>query len=161
MSPPGINSSDEGGGSTPIHPAETGNAQDNRNVLLAYEMQKSVTHSLPLEDLGLKRARFEECCTPRAHASDSDRERLPEQSRGREEHLRHAASANAWRGRLSMASSLINGQSRSRKNGPRSGLHFARFASRSAAFLPAARHQHSAGQKTDTKEHEVHQRGGQ
>jgi len=58
LAPPGMNSSDEGGG-TAVHPAESGNAQDDRNVLLAYQMQKSITRSLPLEDLGLKRSHFE------------------------------------------------------------------------------------------------------
>jgi N-acetylmuramoyl-L-alanine amidase len=58
LAPPGMNSSDEGGG-TSNHPAETGNAQDDRNVLLAYQMQKSIIHSVPLEDLGLKRSHFE------------------------------------------------------------------------------------------------------
>jgi N-acetylmuramoyl-L-alanine amidase len=58
MAPPGMNSSDEGGGKS-NHPVETGNAQDDRNVLLAYQLQKSITHSLPLEDLGLKRSHFE------------------------------------------------------------------------------------------------------
>jgi N-acetylmuramoyl-L-alanine amidase len=58
LAPPGMNSSDQGGG-TASHPIETGNAQDDHNVLLAYLMQKSITHSLPLEDLGLKRSRFE------------------------------------------------------------------------------------------------------
>jgi N-acetylmuramoyl-L-alanine amidase len=58
LAPPGMNSSDVGGG-TSVHPAETGNAQDDRNVLLAYQLQKSITHSLALEDLGLKRSHFE------------------------------------------------------------------------------------------------------
>lgn len=58
LAPPGMNSSDEGGGKS-NHPAETGNAQDDRNVLLAFHVQKSITHSLPLEDLGLKRSHFE------------------------------------------------------------------------------------------------------
>jgi len=58
LAPPGMNSSDEGGGKS-NHPAEIGNAQDDRNVLLAYQVQKSITRSLPLEDLGLKRSHFE------------------------------------------------------------------------------------------------------
>jgi N-acetylmuramoyl-L-alanine amidase len=61
LSPPDMNSSDVGGGKA-VHPAETGNAQDQRNVLLAYQVQKSIVHSLPLEDLGLKRSRFEVLC---------------------------------------------------------------------------------------------------
>jgi N-acetylmuramoyl-L-alanine amidase len=58
LAPPGMNASDEGGGAS-FHPAETGNEQDDRNVLLAYQLQKSITHGLPLEDLGLKRSHFE------------------------------------------------------------------------------------------------------
>ena len=58
LAPPGMNSSDDGGGKS-SHPAESGNAQDDRNVLLAYQVQKSITRSLPLEDLGLKRSHFE------------------------------------------------------------------------------------------------------
>ena len=58
LAPPGMNSSDDGGGKS-NHPAEPGNAQDGRNVLLAYQVQKSITRSLPLEDLGLKRSHFE------------------------------------------------------------------------------------------------------
>jgi N-acetylmuramoyl-L-alanine amidase len=58
MAPPDMNSSDEGGGKS-NHPAENGNAQDGRNVLLAYQVQKSIIHSLPLEDLGVKRSHFE------------------------------------------------------------------------------------------------------
>jgi N-acetylmuramoyl-L-alanine amidase len=58
LAPPGMNSSDEGGGMS-FHAAEIGNAHDDRNVLLAYQMQKSITRNLPLEDLGLKRAHFE------------------------------------------------------------------------------------------------------
>ena len=58
LAPPGMNSSDDGGGKS-SHPAESGNAQDDRNVLLANQVQKSITRSLPLEDLGLKRSHFE------------------------------------------------------------------------------------------------------
>jgi N-acetylmuramoyl-L-alanine amidase len=60
LSPAGMNSSDVGGGRA-AEPADTGNAQDERNVLLAYELQKSITHThgLPLEDRGMKRSRFE------------------------------------------------------------------------------------------------------
>lgn len=55
LAPPGMNSSDEGGGKS-NYPAQTGNGQDDRNVLLAYQLQKSITRSLPLEDRGLKRS---------------------------------------------------------------------------------------------------------
>ncbi|MGI8966230.1 MAG: N-acetylmuramoyl-L-alanine amidase family protein [Limisphaerales bacterium] len=36
-----------------------GNAQNEKNILLAYQMQKSLLKSLPIEDRGVKRARFE------------------------------------------------------------------------------------------------------
>jgi N-acetylmuramoyl-L-alanine amidase len=58
LTPAGMNSSDVGGGRSP-QSADAGNAQDERNVLLAYEVQKSITHGLPLEDRGMKRSRFE------------------------------------------------------------------------------------------------------
>jgi len=58
LTPAGMSSSDQGGGRS-SRPAEAGNAQDDRNVLLGYQLQKSITRSLPLEDLGLKRSRFE------------------------------------------------------------------------------------------------------
>jgi N-acetylmuramoyl-L-alanine amidase len=59
LAPPGMNSSDAGGGRSTTYPADTGNVQDERNVLLAYQVQKSIVHNLPLEDLGLKRSHFE------------------------------------------------------------------------------------------------------
>jgi N-acetylmuramoyl-L-alanine amidase len=58
LAPAGVNSSDMGGGKAQ-HPREAGNAHDNQNVLLAYEMQKAITTGMPLEDLGMKRSRFE------------------------------------------------------------------------------------------------------
>jgi N-acetylmuramoyl-L-alanine amidase len=58
LPPPGMNSSDGGGGRANI-PAYPGNAQDSRNILLAYEMLKSITTKLPLEDIGVKRSHFE------------------------------------------------------------------------------------------------------
>ncbi len=58
MTPAGLNSSDVGGGRSP-QSAEPGNAHDERNALLAYEVQKSITRSLPLDDRGVKRSRFE------------------------------------------------------------------------------------------------------
>jgi N-acetylmuramoyl-L-alanine amidase len=58
MTPAGLASSNEAGG--PAEQArEMGNEQDERNVLLAFELQKCVTRALPLEDRGMKRARFE------------------------------------------------------------------------------------------------------
>jgi N-acetylmuramoyl-L-alanine amidase len=58
LSPAGMNSSSDGGGKA-SHPPENGNAYDPQNALLAYEMLKSVTSDVPLEDRGLKRSRFE------------------------------------------------------------------------------------------------------
>ncbi|MGP8238279.1 MAG: N-acetylmuramoyl-L-alanine amidase family protein, partial [Limisphaerales bacterium] len=58
LTPAGLASSNEGGGQSG-QPSETGNEQDERNVLLAFELQKSVTRGLRLEDRGMKRARFE------------------------------------------------------------------------------------------------------
>jgi N-acetylmuramoyl-L-alanine amidase len=58
LTPAGLASSDEGGGKSG-RTAEAGNGQDDRNVLLAYELQRSVTRGLSLEDRGMKRARFE------------------------------------------------------------------------------------------------------
>jgi N-acetylmuramoyl-L-alanine amidase len=58
LAPAGVNSSNEGGGKAPRLP-EAGNAHDGQNALLAYEMEKAITSSVPLEDRGLKRSRFE------------------------------------------------------------------------------------------------------
>ncbi len=58
LTPAGMNSSDVGGGRS-ADSADTGNAQDDRNALLAYEVQKSITRGLPVEDRGMKRSRFE------------------------------------------------------------------------------------------------------
>jgi N-acetylmuramoyl-L-alanine amidase len=58
LAPAGMNSSNEGGGKS-AQPSVEGNAGDERNVLLAYQMQKSITRRLPIEDRGMKRARFE------------------------------------------------------------------------------------------------------
>jgi N-acetylmuramoyl-L-alanine amidase len=53
-----MNSSNEGGGKS-LRPREAGNAHDGQNALLAYEMQKAITTSVPLEDRGMKRSHFE------------------------------------------------------------------------------------------------------
>jgi N-acetylmuramoyl-L-alanine amidase len=58
LAPPGMNSSNEGGGKS-AYPREAGNAHDNQNVLLAYEVQKAVTSGVALEDRGMKRSHFE------------------------------------------------------------------------------------------------------
>jgi N-acetylmuramoyl-L-alanine amidase len=61
LAPAGVNSSNEGGGKA-IHAREAGNAHDDQNVLLAYAMQRAITASVPLEDIGLKRSRFKVLC---------------------------------------------------------------------------------------------------
>jgi N-acetylmuramoyl-L-alanine amidase len=58
LAPAGMNSSSDGGGKAPFPPL-TGNAHDHQNALLAYEILKSVTSGLPVEDRGVKRSRFE------------------------------------------------------------------------------------------------------
>jgi N-acetylmuramoyl-L-alanine amidase len=58
LAPAGMSSSDAGGGKS-SQAAEPGNAQNERNFLLAYELQKSIGRSLPLENLGVKRSHFE------------------------------------------------------------------------------------------------------
>jgi len=58
VTPPGFNSSNEGGGRSEEGPF-VGNEQNDRNVLLAYEMQRSLVRNLPMEDRGMKRSRFE------------------------------------------------------------------------------------------------------
>lgn len=55
--PAGATSSNAGGeGDTGI---VTGNRNDERNMALAYQMQKALVNGLPVEDRGVKRARFE------------------------------------------------------------------------------------------------------
>jgi N-acetylmuramoyl-L-alanine amidase len=58
LTPAGMSSSDVGGGKS-SDSAEAGNAQDERNVLLAYEIQKSITRGSLVEDRGTKRSRFQ------------------------------------------------------------------------------------------------------
>jgi N-acetylmuramoyl-L-alanine amidase len=58
LTPAGMNSSDVGGGKA-FQSADVGNAQDERNALLAYDVQKSITRAVPVEDRGVKRSRFE------------------------------------------------------------------------------------------------------
>jgi N-acetylmuramoyl-L-alanine amidase len=55
LPPAGMNSSNAGGGRG-HDPAYTGNAEDDRNILLAYEVLKNITPRLPLEDIGVKRS---------------------------------------------------------------------------------------------------------
>jgi len=58
MSPAGTASSNTGGGK--IDPGTfSGNAHNEKNMLLAYQMQKSLLKNLAAEDRGIKRARFE------------------------------------------------------------------------------------------------------
>jgi N-acetylmuramoyl-L-alanine amidase len=58
LAPAGVRSSNEGAGKS-TQPAEGGNAQDDRNVLLAYDVDKSITRDAPVENGGVKRSRFE------------------------------------------------------------------------------------------------------
>ncbi len=58
LTPPGFNSSNEGGGRSGDG-SFAGNEENDRSVLLAYQMQKSLVRSLPMEDRGMKRSRFE------------------------------------------------------------------------------------------------------
>jgi N-acetylmuramoyl-L-alanine amidase len=58
LAPAGMNSSNAGAGAGNF-PAYPGNAEDERNILLAYLMQKSITKSLPLDDLSVKRGHLE------------------------------------------------------------------------------------------------------
>ena len=55
LPPAGMNSSNAGGGKS-HDPAYAGNAEDDRNMLLAYEMIKNITPKLPLEEIGIKRS---------------------------------------------------------------------------------------------------------
>jgi N-acetylmuramoyl-L-alanine amidase len=58
LTPAGANSSNAGGGKS--HSARyAGNANDENNVLLAYDLQKTIVRETGLEDRGMKRARFE------------------------------------------------------------------------------------------------------
>jgi len=58
LTPAGANSSNAGGGKSAEHNSP-GNAQNDKNILLAYQVQKTITRNLSLEDRGVKRARFE------------------------------------------------------------------------------------------------------
>jgi N-acetylmuramoyl-L-alanine amidase len=58
LPPPGTKSSDAGGGRGDEQ-ASPGNFQDDHNILLAYEMLRSITPKLPLEDIGVKRNHYE------------------------------------------------------------------------------------------------------
>jgi N-acetylmuramoyl-L-alanine amidase len=57
LPPAGMKSSNAGGGlgSTPAYP---GNAQDGRNILLAYQVLKSISAALPFQDIGVKREHY-------------------------------------------------------------------------------------------------------
>jgi N-acetylmuramoyl-L-alanine amidase len=57
LPPAGMKSSNAGGGrgSDPAYP---GNAADDRNILLAYQVLKSITTALPFEDIGVKREHY-------------------------------------------------------------------------------------------------------
>ena len=57
LTPAGVESSNSGGG-TSSEGRVTGNAQDEKNMLLAYAIQRSVLKGLNVEDRGVKRARY-------------------------------------------------------------------------------------------------------
>lgn len=58
MSPAGVESSNAGGGRSSIG-NYAGNASNTENMVLAYQIQKSILSSMRMEDRGVKRARFE------------------------------------------------------------------------------------------------------
>ncbi len=58
LTPPGFNSSNDGGGKSDRH-AYAGNVNNDHNVMLGYQMLKTIIRALPIEDRGLKRSRFE------------------------------------------------------------------------------------------------------
>ena len=58
LTPAGANSSNAGGGKA-AEPNYDGNAQNDKNVLLAYTLQKSIVQNLVLDDRAVKRSRFE------------------------------------------------------------------------------------------------------
>jgi N-acetylmuramoyl-L-alanine amidase len=57
LPPAGMKSSNDGGG-LGDEPAYPGNAEDARNVLLAYQVLKSIAATLPMDDIGVKRDRY-------------------------------------------------------------------------------------------------------
>jgi N-acetylmuramoyl-L-alanine amidase len=57
LPPAGMKSSNKGGG-LGGDPAYAGNSTDDRNILLAYDLLKAITTSLPVEDIGVKRERY-------------------------------------------------------------------------------------------------------
>ena len=57
LPPAGMKSSNAGGGRGD-DPAFPGNAEDSRNILLAYHVLKAITSALPLEDIGVKREHY-------------------------------------------------------------------------------------------------------
>jgi N-acetylmuramoyl-L-alanine amidase len=58
LTPSGANSSNAGGGKS-ARIGSAGNMNDNNNVLLAYDLQRTIVRETGLEDRGMKRARFE------------------------------------------------------------------------------------------------------
>jgi N-acetylmuramoyl-L-alanine amidase len=57
LPPAGMKSSNAGGGRGG-DPAYPGNAQDSRNILLAYQVLKSISTALPIEVIGVKREHY-------------------------------------------------------------------------------------------------------
>ena len=58
FTPTGASSSNSGGKGTETHPSR-GNRNDERNVLLAYQLQRALVKNVAAEDRGVKRARFQ------------------------------------------------------------------------------------------------------
>jgi N-acetylmuramoyl-L-alanine amidase len=58
VTPVGTASSDSDDWKRPSSPVYAGNAHDEENILLAYQMQKSLVKNLDIEDRGVKRAQF-------------------------------------------------------------------------------------------------------
>ena len=61
LTPPGAASSNSGDDVSDVE-AKPGNRNDPQNLLLAYDLQRSLTHDLGAEDHGVRRARFAVLC---------------------------------------------------------------------------------------------------
>jgi N-acetylmuramoyl-L-alanine amidase len=61
LTPPGAASSNSGDDVSDIA-AKPGNRNDRQNLLLAYDLQRAITHDLPADDRGVRRARFTVLC---------------------------------------------------------------------------------------------------
>ena len=61
LTPPGAASSNSGDDVSDVA-AKPGNRNDRQNLLLAYDLQRTLTHNLSAEDRGVRRARFTVLC---------------------------------------------------------------------------------------------------